>query len=170
MSCGVGCRRDSDLVLLSLCCALIRPLAWEPPYAAGAALEKTKKDKKKDKTKPGSTPFLIPKPYFNLGLLHLAYTYRIVSSRVVRALLEPLTVSQRLPVSHFISSSFCQSAQFISYTSNPSPRCQTVCCWNGPIALACTVQIFVKQLQKEFWKHTTLNNSPIWFSHRLLPP
>ena len=29
--------------------ALIRPLAWEPPYAAGAALEKTKKKKKRKK-------------------------------------------------------------------------------------------------------------------------
>ena len=27
--------------------ALIRPLAWEPPYAMSAALEKTKKKKKK---------------------------------------------------------------------------------------------------------------------------
>ena len=27
--------------------APIRPLAWEPPYATGAALEKAKKDKKK---------------------------------------------------------------------------------------------------------------------------
>ena len=27
--------------------ALIRPLAWKPPYVAGAALEKTKKLKKK---------------------------------------------------------------------------------------------------------------------------
>jgi len=26
--------------------ALIRPLAWEPPYAMGAALDKTKKKKK----------------------------------------------------------------------------------------------------------------------------
>ena len=26
--------------------ALIRPLAWEPPYAAGEALEKEKKKKK----------------------------------------------------------------------------------------------------------------------------
>ena len=29
--------------------ALIRPLAWEPPYAVGAALEKTKRPKKKKK-------------------------------------------------------------------------------------------------------------------------
>ena len=47
MSHGVGRRRGSDLVLLWLWCrlaatALIRALAWEPPYAAGVALEKGK--------------------------------------------------------------------------------------------------------------------------------
>ena len=52
MSCGVGRRHVSDPVLLWLwrrlvATALIRPLAWEPPYAAGAALEKGKKTKKK---------------------------------------------------------------------------------------------------------------------------
>ena len=31
--------------------ALIRPLAWEPPYAMGAALEKAKKKKEKKKKK-----------------------------------------------------------------------------------------------------------------------
>ena len=41
-----------DLALLWLWCrppatALIRPLAWEPPHATGAAPEKTKKKKKK---------------------------------------------------------------------------------------------------------------------------
>ena len=41
MSCGVGCRQGLDLALLGLWCrleatALIRPLAWEPPYAAGS--------------------------------------------------------------------------------------------------------------------------------------
>ena len=40
-----------DPVLLRLWCrpvarALIRPLVWEPPYAAGAALEKAKRQKK----------------------------------------------------------------------------------------------------------------------------
>ena len=45
MRCGVGCRRGLDLVLLGLwrrlaAVALIRPLAWEPPYAIGAALKK----------------------------------------------------------------------------------------------------------------------------------
>ena len=56
MSCGVGCRRGLDPELLRLWCrpvatAPIQPLAWEPPYAAGAALEKAKKDKKKKKKK-----------------------------------------------------------------------------------------------------------------------
>ena len=47
MSCGVGCRRGSDLALLWLWCRLaaaapIRPLVWEPPYAAGVALKRQK--------------------------------------------------------------------------------------------------------------------------------
>ena len=55
MSCGVGCRHDSDPMLLwlwrrALAMALILPLAWEPPYATGAAQEMAKKKKKK-KTK-----------------------------------------------------------------------------------------------------------------------
>ena len=46
VSYGVGHRCGSNLALLWLWCrpaavALIRPLAWEPPHAAGAALEKT---------------------------------------------------------------------------------------------------------------------------------
>ena len=45
MSCGIGCRRDLDLALLWLwyrpvTTAPIGLLAWEPPYAMGAALEK----------------------------------------------------------------------------------------------------------------------------------
>jgi len=51
VSCGVGCRRGSDPALLWLWCrpvarAPIGPLAWEPPYAEGAALEKAKRKKK----------------------------------------------------------------------------------------------------------------------------
>ena len=56
MSCGVGGRCGSDLTLLRLwrrlaATAPIRPLAWEPPYAIGAALEKAKLQKKKKKKK-----------------------------------------------------------------------------------------------------------------------
>ena len=54
MSCSVGHRRGLDLALLWFwrrlaSTAPIRPLAWEPPHAAGAALEKTK-NKKTEKT------------------------------------------------------------------------------------------------------------------------
>ena len=54
MSYSVG--HGSDLVLLWLWCrpavvAPIQPLAWDLPYAAGAALKKKKKKKKKDQKK-----------------------------------------------------------------------------------------------------------------------
>ena len=52
----------SDLVLLLLwhrpaATALIRPLAWEPPYAVGVALRKTKKKKKKERKKKEKETF-----------------------------------------------------------------------------------------------------------------
>ena len=53
VNCGVGCRRGSDPVLLwhrPAAKALIGPLAWEPPYAMGAAL----KNKKQCPAKEGS--------------------------------------------------------------------------------------------------------------------
>ena len=58
MSCGVGRRHGLDPALLWLwrrpaATAPIRPLAWEPPYAEGAAQEmaKKKKDKQTNKQK-----------------------------------------------------------------------------------------------------------------------
>ena len=52
MSYGIGGRRGSDLAWLwcrpVVATAPIRPLAWEPPYAAGVALEKIKKEKRKE--------------------------------------------------------------------------------------------------------------------------
>mgnify|MGYP007071216099 CR=1 FL=1 len=52
MNCGVGRRGSLDPPLLWLwrwpaAAALIRPLAWELPYALSAALKNTKKKKKK---------------------------------------------------------------------------------------------------------------------------
>ena len=52
MSCGVGHICGSDPALLWLWSRLaaivpIRPLAWEPPYAADEALEEAKRTKKK---------------------------------------------------------------------------------------------------------------------------
>ena len=54
MSCGVGRRCGSDLALLwpwgrPVATAPIRPLAWEPLYATGAALKRQKAKKKKKK-------------------------------------------------------------------------------------------------------------------------
>ena len=51
LSCGVDHRLSSDLALLWLWCrpaaaTLIRPLAWEPPYATGMALKKQKRREK----------------------------------------------------------------------------------------------------------------------------
>ena len=55
MSCGVGCRCGSDLALLWLwhrlaAIALIRPLAWESPYAVGVARKRQKTKRKKKKS------------------------------------------------------------------------------------------------------------------------
>ena len=54
MSCGIGHRRGSDLESLwpwhrPTVIAPIRPLAWEPPYAARVALKRQKDKKKKRK-------------------------------------------------------------------------------------------------------------------------
>ena len=84
MNCGVGRRRGSDLVLLWLwrrlaAIAPIRPLAWEPPYAAGAPLEKAKRQKKKKPILINNSECLILFwSYTNIyydSKLFLAYTY-----------------------------------------------------------------------------------------------
>ena len=54
MGCGIGCRHGSDPTLLWLwhrpvTAAPIRPLAWEPPHAMGAALDKAKPKKNQNK-------------------------------------------------------------------------------------------------------------------------
>ena len=62
MSCGIGRRCGSPLLWLGCrpaAMALIRSLAWEPPYAKSAALkrpkkEKRKKEKKKERKKENS--------------------------------------------------------------------------------------------------------------------
>jgi len=59
MSYGVGRRRGLDPELLWLwrrlaATAPIQPLAWEPPYAAGAAQEMAKRKKKRKKRRKNS--------------------------------------------------------------------------------------------------------------------
>ena len=63
MSCGVGHRHGSDLALLWLWCRLsavtmIRPLAWEPPYAMGVVLKRQKAGKKKKPSVQNLVPWV----------------------------------------------------------------------------------------------------------------
>jgi len=59
VSCGVGCRCGSDPALLWLWCRLVAtapigPLAWESPYAAGAAQDQEIAKRPKKKKKKGN--------------------------------------------------------------------------------------------------------------------
>ena len=87
MSCGVGHRHALDPELLWLwhrpvATALIGPLAWEPPYAAGAALEKAKRQKtNKKQTKLSQMQWLKTTPIYYLKVLEVR-NYKIRSSLV----------------------------------------------------------------------------------------
>ena len=77
MSCGVGGRHGSDLALLWLwlwlaVTAPIRPLAWEPPHASGAAQKRQKPKKKKKKKKKRQKN---PTPNQNL-ILYFSCSFR----------------------------------------------------------------------------------------------
>ena len=86
MSCAVGHRLGSDLALLWLCCglaaaALIAPLAWELPYAAGVAPKKKKegrmegreegKKEKEGKRKKEGVPIVAQPKQIRLGTRRL---------------------------------------------------------------------------------------------------
>ena len=88
MSCGVRRKRGLDPTLLWLWCRLearvpIRPLAWEPPYAVGAALGKAKRQKKKKKKKnhssnsfnPSHTQVSNKRLWTEYGSLHLSLIF-----------------------------------------------------------------------------------------------
>ena len=64
MSCGVSHRHGLGLALLWLwhrpaATALIRPLAWEPPYAMGCGPKKTKKKEKENKVNVANEIFRV---------------------------------------------------------------------------------------------------------------
>ena len=73
--CGVGPRHGSDPALLWLwrrpvATAPIRPLAWEPPYAMGAAQEKAKRPKKRKKKRILRSNMLWESKRKCLGVFH----------------------------------------------------------------------------------------------------
>ena len=98
MSCALGCRHSSNPTLLWLWCrlaatALIRPLAQEPPYAMGAALDKTKRQKQKQTNKQKDSVHL----FLEYGGEELAFIWTVLQSSVLNLRLsqhdiKPLTV------------------------------------------------------------------------------
>ena len=85
VSCGVGHRHGLDPVLLWLwrrlvATAPIRPLAWEPSYAASAALEKTKN--KQTKT-----------PCMQISISNLCIKKKVTSPLCWGCCLDPVPVS-----------------------------------------------------------------------------
>ena len=115
MSCGVGCRHGSDPALLWLWCrpvatALIRPLAWEPPYAAEAAQENGKKTNK-TKTKEHTRRHTI---FFKANLKHDTSSLLAGSSHRSKSLDTPMvkrteyeSQEVRITGSHFRVSHIC---------------------------------------------------------------
>ena len=76
MSWGVGRRRGLDAALLWLwrrpvATAPVRPLAWEPPYAPGAARRNSKKTKKKKRKGENSGKLRKGKEYSDVKSLSL---------------------------------------------------------------------------------------------------
>ena len=70
MSRGIGGSCGSDLALLWLWCRpmVTGPLAWELPYATGAALGRKKKTGKKKKKKKDTEFWLLPCRCLSFGL------------------------------------------------------------------------------------------------------
>ena len=82
MSCDVSCRSISDLALLWLwhrpaATAPIGALAWEPPYAAGAALQKDKKKKilPSDNTLPSGEVKIKKNTHYIFTLNYTVFTF-----------------------------------------------------------------------------------------------
>ena len=87
MSCGVVGRLSSDPTLLWLwyrpvAVAPIQPLAWEPPYATGAAQETAKRqNKKQTKKTPQDSTSMVPSGVVTLGCQHLAWALPMPTCR-----------------------------------------------------------------------------------------
>ena len=84
MSCGVGHRRSWDPALLWLwhrpaAVALIQPLAWELPYATGAAIKSNNNNNIKEKKKLCRLFHLVASCYKSRGMTKTldGYAYRV---------------------------------------------------------------------------------------------
>ena len=91
VSCGVGCRRGADPKLLRLwhrpaATAPIRPLAWELPYAAGAALENTKRQPINQSHSPTHTIYFITCLWWIYWLLLTSPSSKASRTRQMRIL------------------------------------------------------------------------------------
>ena len=116
MSCGVDHRRGSDPALLWLWCrpvatSLIRPLAWEPPYAARAAQGKTKRQRPKKKKKKERKEKIARKVQHFSGYFQVPSTRRVtLKSANVESSVEPY------PDLHFLSHLSCLFPVVLSFT------------------------------------------------------
>ena len=110
MSCGVDCRRGLDPMLLwrrPAATAPIRPLAWEPPYTTGAALEKAKRQgRKEERRKEGRKKERIDRFALNIAILLIVFYFIIplFPSSFPALLLHDLMISFSCMVDSFL---FC---------------------------------------------------------------
>ena len=105
MNCGVGRRHGSDPALLGLWRRLaatgpIRPLAWEPPYAAGGAQEIAKRQNKKKSSRALSSAgrsarAVDARSPTILGLKRVSFPSGEYFSPLLHVLFAPLLTSQK---------------------------------------------------------------------------
>ena len=131
MSCGIGCRRSSDPALLWLwrrltATAPIRPLAWEPPYAAGAALEKAKRQEKL---------WSLPEKNAHMFVHSFACTFWCVCTILqprLRGLMPPLPCVPRTPqvlLEGGINAGHCLQG-LLRLLSERNHKTQPLLCWD----------------------------------------
>ena len=94
MSCGVGLSCGLDLALLWLwhrpaTTAPIRPLAWEPPYAAGAAQKKNQKTREKKKRNKQADFNILELPVLDFLMYHKVKqcTHLVISIKINRQMM-----------------------------------------------------------------------------------
>ena len=140
MSCGVGCRRGLDPVLLWLWCRLtgvapIQPLARELPYASRAALKSQKTNKPQSMGKhqlSALDKFLYFWPLLNLfylgGLYGLPRCDRLVWAGSIYFLSSVLRFWSRIVLGSVLSSETLEEKKTSRYPSLD----RSLSCWRNP--------------------------------------